>query len=78
MRFLTVVQKAIRGLSVDVMFIPLLLFFCLDSPVDFAAMNGDVLGGIDSNTDLVALDIGDRNDNIFADPDGLADFARQD
>jgi len=45
--------------------------FALDGVVDFLAMDGYFLGGINTQADFVAADIDNRNDDVIANNDAL-------
>ena len=55
----------------------LLVILALDRVEAFLAMNGDLLRSIDSQSDLVATDINDRDLDIVRDNDALVALSRQ-
>lgn len=54
------------------------VLFRVDGRVNFAAVNWDLLGRLNPQSDFVTPDLDDRNDDIFVDYDALVFFARQD
>src|SRR3984957_3180375 len=52
-------------------------FFALDALVDLLPVNSHILGSVDSNADLVALDAQYGHRNFVADHHGLADTPSQ-
>ena len=52
-------------------------FLFLDALVDFLAVNGDLLGGIDADPDLIAFDAKHGDLNIVTDVEGFSNASRQ-
>ena len=50
----------------------------LDSFVDFFAVYGDILGCVDSDSDLITFNAEHCNGHVVSDHDGLADLSGQD